>query len=661
MEEERAIGGDKGHHGGPIRSCLAYVPNEIWQQIFSFAQTWAEIWHDDNEIALPEVLEYRNLATICAVSRSWRQIAIGHRSLWTSLPKLVVSAEEDFPWRSRARARDGQDAKRWIQLFLSRAGGSLPLTCGVTIYPGGWAQDQGAIQDVVKVLTDQSHRWGTVTLHIPQESIAPLLSCIEGKLPMLSTLVLDTTLGAAVPDSSDDYRLNLFLQAPKLRTASIAWIFSEPITNVEINLPWSQLERLSLKVPGGSLYKDLIEAQPVDLKELWYSASEASVPPIPPTPIIFPKLEHISVSLESDEDEASFIDHLDQLTLPALTQFSLRVQGVHPDAFYAKVLSLIQRSGCSLETLYLGPCDVPTTNPVYFDILALSPRLTAIKVKHPEISELLRKLVLDPASPKPLLPALQRLELRGNPSRRGPQARVDVNALMRVVRSRTLDLPQYSTGGETGCVLKLLDTVIIGSYDMRLLHDDLTLWESQELRDRFQKYGSPDPLAFPSAMTPEHAERTVEKLRENDYLRPLFSSKSASEEEFFEKAAGIIRLLDELEALDVENTNTSALLRSGLLSPLDYYASRKEVAAPNMPQGAREVIHAISTRAKQILNRWRPFILRDLAACPYVWKFGDWCGPWLPTKMKRWHVRPGEEGTSWHGLISDASSEAYDR
>ncbi|KAF6759236.1 hypothetical protein DFP72DRAFT_886075, partial [Ephemerocybe angulata] len=612
--QERAVGGDKGHHGGLIRSFLDDVPNEVWQLIFSFAQTWVqEYWHDDSddEIARPEVLEYRNLATICAVSRSWRQIAIGHRSLWTSLPKLVVNTSEDIP----GPARDGQAAKMWIQLFLSRAGRSLPLTCDITIEPIAWTQVQGAIRDTVKVLTDQCHRWETVMLHLPQEAIAPLLSCIEGKLPMLSTLVLDTrVLRTDIPAPSDQYRLNLFSEAPKLRTVSITWgeQISESIPNVEINLPWSQLERVSLNVPGGS-YKDLIEAQPLNLKELRYRDSDTSVPPTPPTPIILPKLEHFSV--QSFKEEASCIDHLDQLILPALKYFSLARPGdMPPGDFYAKILSLIQRSGCSLERLNLKP-----TNPVYFDILALSPKLTAIKIGHPEISELLRKLVLDPASPKPLLPALRTLELLGDPWRRCPRARLDVNALMRVVRSRTLDLPQYSTGNEleTGGVVKPLDTVVIDTYDRQLLRNDLTLWESQELGDRFKKYGAPDPLAFPSALTPSSAESALRKFR-------ALIHKSPSEAEFFAMVAGMGHLLDELEALDVENTNTSILVRRDFLYRLDHYARWKEVKVPNLPQGAREVIHAISTRAKHILDHWRPFILRDLAACPYVWKYDDW-------------------------------------
>ncbi|KAF6759214.1 hypothetical protein DFP72DRAFT_1043316 [Ephemerocybe angulata] len=625
--QERAVGGDKGHHGGPIRSCLTNVPNEVWQQIFSFAQTCrVEMWHDENEIDPPEVPEYRNLATICAVSRSWRQIAIGHHKLWTYLPTLMVCAKEDS--RGQARACDGQNAKRWIQLFLSRAGGSLPLACDIIICPKAWAQDQGAIQDVVKVLTDQCHRWGIATFYIPQEAIAPLLSCIEGKLPMLSTLMLDTSIGTSIPDSSDTYTLNIFWEAPKLRTAGITWIITDSFPNVEINLPWSQLERVGLSVPGGSLYKNLIEAQPLDLKELRYSDSDTSVPPTPPTPIILPKLEHFSV--HSSEDEASFIDHLDQLTLPALKYFSYARPGeIPPDDFYVKILSLIQRSGCSLEKLDLQPKEVPTTNPVYFDILALSPRLTTIK--------LLRKLVLDPASPKPFLPALQTLELRDEPWRRGPRARLDVNALMSVVRSRTLDLPQDSTGGETGRVLKPLDTVVISSYDMQLLYDDLTLWESQELGDRFKKYGSPDPLAFPSALTPSRAESALRKFRALYYKPP-------SEAEFFAVAADMGRLLDELEALDIGNTNTSMLVRRGFLHQLNYYAGWKEVVFPVMPQGAREVIHAISTHAKHILDCWRPFILRDLAACPYVWEFDDWDNGGSGTNMTRWHVRP-EEGT----------------
>ncbi|KAF6749367.1 hypothetical protein DFP72DRAFT_541532 [Ephemerocybe angulata] len=653
--QERSVGGDKGDHGRRIRSCLANVPNEVWQQIFSFAQTWRE-YQDagDDGIPLPEAMEYRNLATICAVSRSWRQIAIGHRNLWTSLPTLVVRTMEDLPgWNL---VRDGENSKRWIQLFLSRAGGSLPLACRITIYPIAWAQDQGAIRDAVKILTDQCHRWATVTLLIPLAAIAPLLSCIEGKLPMLSTLALDTTLGTAIPDSIDDYTLNLFLKAPKLRTAYIEWKFWDSyasIPNVKINLPWSQLERVSANVPGGSLYKDLIEAQPVDLKEFRYSASETSVSPTLPTPIILPNLEHFSV--QSDDDEPSLIDHLDKLTLPALKYFSFERPGdVPPNVFDTKLISLIQRSGCSLEMLDLEPYNQPSS--LYFDILALSPKLTAIKVGHPGIAELLRKLVLDTASPNPLLPALQMLELRDYPSSRGPRARLDVNALMRVVRSRTLDLPQYSTGGETGRVWKPLDTVVITSYDIRSLYDDLTLWESQELGDRFRKYGSPDPLAFPSALTPSRAESALRKFRALHY-------KSPSEAGFFAMAADMGRLLDELEALDVENTNTSILVRRGFLHQLNYYyASWKEVAFPDMPQGAREVIHAISTRAKHILDCWRPCILRDLAACPYVWEFDDWDDGGSPsTKMTRWHVRPGEEGTSWHGLISEGSSEADDR
>ncbi|KAF6754100.1 hypothetical protein DFP72DRAFT_1170556 [Ephemerocybe angulata] len=645
LQQRCVVGGDKGHHGGLLQPCLKNVPNEVWQQIFSFTQSSRVGYHYAGKMSglqgrsiLPDKMDYRNLATICTVSRSWRQVAIGHHSLWTSLPPLVV--------------RDLEDSKLgWIQLFIPRAG-SLPLACNITIHPRAWDQDQGAVQGAVKVLTDQCHRWGTATIDFPYEAITPLLSCLEGKLPMLSSLVLCTCPAPTVSDMNN-CTLNLFSEAPKLRTASITILGSIP--NFEIHFPWSQLQYVSLSVPGGSSYKDLIEAQPTDLKELQYCASHTSDPPIPSTPILFPKLEHFSLS-QSEQDGAFFIDHLDQLTLPALKYFSLaRPEDMHPDVFYVKLLSLIQRSGCSLETLDLRPTEVPTTNPAYFDILALSPKLTEINIGHSAIGELLSKLVLDPTSSKPMLPFLQRLQLCDFMSDGGPPARMDVNALMRVVRSRTLDLP-HSTGIEIGCVLKPLNSLVINSYDMRLLHDDLTLWESQELGDRFQKYGSPDPLTLPS-MTPERVEVAAEMF--GGYITTLLMDGDASQEDFFEITAGMVRLLDELEALDVENRNTSLLLRKNVLFSLDY-ASRKDVAVPDLPLSAGEVIRAIRSRSKQILDRWRPFILRDLAACPYIWSYGDWSGQSCPATMERWNVCPGEEGTSWHRLISEGLCEAED-
>ncbi|KAJ2915732.1 hypothetical protein MD484_g4698, partial [Candolleomyces efflorescens] len=398
------------------------------------------------------------LLTLASVSRTWRTIAIRHRSLWTRIPELSLTE-----WGMDTMRK----TRKLLQLFLERSG-ELPISIRCEVDKRGWRMGPKIARETFRMLTDQCHRWKSARIKMPIRFIEELDS-IRGKLPVLSHLEFFGTK-SIVKSGGKEYILDHFSDAPSLRDAVVhtRYIFEGVDPAFKVVLPWPQLEHFSEASFSGRSYSDLVKEQPQHLRKLVYKVQHTPDLSLW-TPLLLPSLERLRIRVGLPGP--AILSHLDLLALPALVDLEIRGTFAPADPLYSKVLALIRRSGCSLERLALDGFNAQEG--VFSSILSSCPKLTSLDIANVE-SEPLQVLVLDTGSLAPVVPKLNNLVIRSRKVE-GVNSIIDSKALVRLIKSRTTGIP----GGGLGQIEPLREVNFVWDDD-EMLHLQLALLELED-------------------------------------------------------------------------------------------------------------------------------------------------------------------------------------
>jgi hypothetical protein len=427
--QEEALPGEVGeaysnsiHRYATVLSCKRRVPIELWQYIFEIGfinRSWAEDLY---------------LQTLCSVCKDWRTAATGHCALWAELPS-IISASDD-----QDKLYAPIEAKEVITRHYLLRSGHAPLTFMFWVLKDTWDDPSAKkrYQEILRLLTDQCHRWAEVTICLPIDAFNEELPCIQGNLPMLKDLTFRADLPSSASSFSGarEYRISCFREAPSLRAVnantSRASTGSAVLT---FDLPWPQLETFKTASGKDTLCNDLIQAQPSHLRSMVICYFAHSLPPLTKSPVTLPELS--TLSFYAAEDGLSLTSFFDILTLPALSTLTvhgdLDVTSTMSMSMCRRLLHLIERSECSLRHL-LWYTLIDTSQDEFFAILRLSPNLSHLCVHHIN-SEGLRRLVLSSNSPNDaanLVPNMRKMSLHHYRS----TGFVDAEALAEMVVSR---------------------------------------------------------------------------------------------------------------------------------------------------------------------------------------------------------------------------------
>ncbi|KAJ2930677.1 hypothetical protein H1R20_g6418, partial [Candolleomyces eurysporus] len=540
-----------------LLSPIRVVTQEIWQTIFQLL-----LEADEESEKAPNL---NVLATLCRVARHWRSAAITHCRLWARLPSI---------WMYSLKMQTFDKLKNCLRLFISRSG-ALPLTFHCSIYKGIWKSREDHVREILRLVIQQSHRWKEVSIKMPFDAHEEL-ALVKGKLPMLSKLTLNVGHSYCT-SKSQEITIDYFQDAPNLQSVDISARYVFDDTNMShpkiiFKLPVSQLENYKVETHCDTVYSDLLEGESDKLRVVEVLSSR--MPELPSTPLTFPKLEKLD--LRTGTNGSVITDHLEFLSLPALLDLEIRARFEPPDPLYDKILSLIRRSGCSLTRLALD--NVSAQADVLVGILALSPRLEELDIFVAN-TLVLDTLVLDQASPNPAAPKLKKLTLRCA-DRGGELEVLDGSAFMQMFKSRMRALDAADPE-----LFQPLEEIRFVWEDDEMLHMQLTLFETTE----------------------REATLTAEEDEEGFPFRQLASKLR------LDLRTKLVRHMRELEGAKLTEGSSLVLMRRGL----PYLLHRLKEMPSGRVLGDR-VFH-FRSRGGALLEKWKPFLLKDIRSFPYRW------------------------------------------
>lgn len=387
-----------------LSSHLDTIPLEIWQHIFSFFPPGCELGND--------------LLSVCEVSRIWRDAAMDCHALWTNLPEMGGATKSSSTDTGNIALRIKQDIKT-AKIYISRSG-TLPLAFCVTVGQTFAAPLDSCVDELIHTLAGACHRWGNVSLRLPlylMEEISMVVRRVEC-LPALHSLELSIARRSGLK-RHDPVQITGFSKAPHLKSLKIDMrgIFGGcyNLTIVNLNFPWHQLETFESQALHDPSYDMLLASKPTNLVELYYDAYMEDDPRpggtrVLSSPLILPNLQRFTFKNGVYREFQHAPSHLGSLILPALTYLRYQVEPPPPHVSpIIEVLALVTRSRCSLQFLDLSKSTITVEliAPL-FDVLALSPRLTELRIRH-LADEDLQRLVYSPSSN--LVPSLKRLRI----------------------------------------------------------------------------------------------------------------------------------------------------------------------------------------------------------------------------------------------------------
>ncbi|KAJ3503807.1 hypothetical protein NMY22_g18120 [Coprinellus aureogranulatus] len=604
------------------------LPPELLQHIFHLVVSYYDYDFEDSD-------DRRN---ICLVCKDWSSIAISHPILWTyDLPPLRIPQD--------AAHAQSESANTGLRLCLARSG-SLPLALAAHVEYKDWAERKELVLTTIRGM-------GSCPFKGPGH--VPLLNILAFSAPFIETL------GDLKPLTFD-----YFAEAPSL---SDVWFeaywdsISLERNGLDVVFPWSQLTSFSGWLPRCHAYRDIMSQAGSNLVDIKYRCRTGNTPyPQGPATLTFPFLKEFDFSESSETTEDNFAYHLDTLNLPSLKYLRIVNSNAPSDVFTQKLLSLVQRSHCSLVKLITNTI---SNTPAFMNILSLCPTIVDLSVR--DISaEYLLQLALDANTSDPILPNLRKLRIVSPAP--GEFSELDVPAFMRMVESRTVAMVQGDPQ-DSGSTPKALEDVYLTGYSSASLHPALTHWEceSNELQRRRDQFNSPSPhtagdTLFHLASMVERAFEAFDNYHpdaESNALRRLFQGA--------EDAIG------ELERLDFARVNTSIMTvrtfpfldarmnsnQTASLTTAPKCSIQPDTKAPVVDPTAALLLES---RADALLEKWRPFVIRDARACPLRWRF--WRAETRDgyIHMQYWMAQPDVGGEDlWQSILDpDPYYSPYD-
>lgn len=225
------------------------------------------------------------------------------------------------------------------------------------------------------------------------------------------------------------------------------------------------------------------------------------------------------------------------------------------DVLSQKVSSLIQRSGCSLNTLGLE--NVTLSGPDLTTIIYLSPSLTELYIRHIP-AESLRWMTFKPGVPNLIMPNLKKLHIFSGYwlNELGDW----VVPLMEMLWSRTEALKAHLNGSNSNPglpYLRTLESIDLRGYQDTKLWSAIASWASEKLLS--QPVGLPvqdEAVGGAVSALAEEVRAGIER-----YIHVKQAKEYSSAAEYFKVCCELNKSLKRLEDLDLE---TSAITISWL-------------------------------------------------------------------------------------------------
>ncbi|KAJ7146513.1 hypothetical protein C8R44DRAFT_724284 [Mycena epipterygia] len=294
------------------------LPTELLRHIFKRTLSSREKAIKNGRISFLD-----NPWSLTLVSSSWREIALGMPSLWSS---LVISIEPLTPSATNYPLP-------LLQLQIARSGTHPLRVLFVSKEISG-----DTTQRLFDALVASCDRWETLEL----DSASPLkessLARLRGNLPLLREMYVSVT------SPRDQLDRSIFDSAPQLGTAWLVNPTFDDDSQPEIQpadqiVPWTRLTSYV------STYKDLrqferLRSAAPNLVECLVAVVIPDSWQAPARPTLFPHLRKLMLAAPP-----KFID---SLRLPALEELFIDQSDSELDDF-AQLVGLVQRSGCSLR------------------------------------------------------------------------------------------------------------------------------------------------------------------------------------------------------------------------------------------------------------------------------------------------------------------------
>ncbi|KAJ7059659.1 hypothetical protein C8F01DRAFT_1145270 [Mycena amicta] len=310
-----------------ILSPIRRVPPEILCAIFRLVATEGSSLEEGLRIETPWMLGH-----IC---RSWRNTALNYAVLWDT-----IRLHEDLTYPA-------------LQEQLQRTK-QAPLRICVT--------EPSHSPEILSLILATSARWVALQLrNIETHDDISWMYALWGNLPCLERLELFGSARAVIPSE-------IFLSAPVLhRVLLLAPALSD--CSPDIELPDAQITHYRGAYQPLEHFHVLRAA--LDLVEcvLGSSGGYPEDNPIPDEDLSLPRLRTLSL------ENAEYLDRLTAPNLRALGMWSENGEGIQ-DGYLPNIISLVQRSACTLTRLALFDCSASSQSLV--DLLRNLPTLTAI-------------------------------------------------------------------------------------------------------------------------------------------------------------------------------------------------------------------------------------------------------------------------------------------
>lgn len=349
------------------------LPTEILSKIFLQCTDIDGSLTPLNTIDIPLLL-----TKIC---RSWRNVAIGTRSLWSRLYLNI-----------KPNARHQTSI---VSTWLTRSG-----TCPLSIYVMWNDPPYFSTHAILDILVQHSHQWRSMYFFLPLSAYAALFPA-RGKLPSLQEL----SLGTHEPFATDPI-IDAFEVAPQLR--SLECVNLHPYI---FKFPWANLSQIPIMTVTISDSLDILRRAPrLESGSFIYTEDLIKLPLPPPQPFRHDNLKELAVLAPTWNEVIETQDLFRNLIAPHLR--SLRICNI--DCPFGAHLSTFIAGIDGLESLYLRKTAL--TEDELIGILELLPTLKHLTLLSSSISTmvtdlLLTRLLWRSALKTPLVPKLKTLEV----------------------------------------------------------------------------------------------------------------------------------------------------------------------------------------------------------------------------------------------------------
>lgn len=345
-----------------------------------------EVLADIFEACLPEITWPKDGPTVPnatmplvfgKVCRMWRDVAWSTPKLWSGISLLL---ENSTPTDCEL-----------LQEWLSRSGHS-PLSIHLQFDRDG-ATAGDATRSILRIIADTCERWRDIYFAFPA-SFYQHFNIIRGHLPLLTNL----SLALRILDVRER-NFQHFSTVPQLRHVEIYGYNRELM-----NIPLDQVTKLSFSVVEAAHCMETLKGFPYLSHctfKYMYMGRDGS-----PFPALVSEVKYLEFVVNNMDLLSMF---LDSLVLPVVQE--LRIDMRRGQLPHSSLVSLVSRSGCSLQRLSLAMCSCKAAE--LQALFSAIPSLIEIEVNNCVVSggTVLQLLELSKDISAIMLPNLQALKL----------------------------------------------------------------------------------------------------------------------------------------------------------------------------------------------------------------------------------------------------------